>query len=277
MFRARILVALALASVVPCAWASPHAGRHAEPAIVSTGAIVADATDSTVLWKRRADAVRPIASITKLMTALVVLEAGQPLDERIAITTEDARATSKSSSRLAVGTRLTRAQLLQLALMSSENRAAQALARTYPGGLPAALAAMRRKAAALGMTRTRFEDPTGLSPGNVATPAELIRLVRAASAEPLIREYSTARSMVVSVGRRPLEFRNSDRLAHDPSWNLAVSKTGYIQEAGRCLVLETVVADRPYVIVLLDSRRRVADARVVRQWLERRLAAANVP
>jgi D-alanyl-D-alanine endopeptidase (penicillin-binding protein 7) len=263
-----------------------HAVRHAVAtvdgplALRSRAALVVDTTAGTVLYQRAEDSVRPIASITKLMTALVVLEAGQPLDEELTIGEEEADATRRSVSRLTVGTRLTRAELLNLALMASENRAAYALARHYPGGLAACMKAMHAKASALGMTQTRFVEPTGLSSDNVSTSADLTKLVRAAAAQPLIKEYSTAPSLVVRVRGRPTEFRNTDRLVHDPTWDLVVQKTGYIEEAGRCLVLQTVVAGREFVIVLLDSvgqATRFADARRIRRWLEHQAATHAVP
>jgi D-alanyl-D-alanine endopeptidase (penicillin-binding protein 7) len=214
--------------------------------------------------------VLPIASITKLMTALVVVEAGQPLDAEITITMEDADGTAKSTSRLPVGTTLTRAELLQLALMASENRAAYALCRNYPGGYPHCIAAMRYKAVTLGMTRTSFLEPTGLSSNNVSTSEDLTRLVRAAAAVPLIQKYSTAPSLVVPVRGRLVEFRNTDRLVLDPEFGVRVSKTGFINEAGRCLVLQVELSGRPFVIVLLNARgpaARTADARTLRRWL----------
>jgi D-alanyl-D-alanine endopeptidase (penicillin-binding protein 7) len=250
------------------------------PKLYSRAALVFDPTAEEILYGRRSDAVLPIASITKLMTALVVVEAGQPLDAEITITSEDADATAKSTSRLPVGTTLTRAELLQLALMASENRAAHALCRAYPGGYPHCIAAMRYKAVTLGMTRTSFLEPTGLSSNNVSTSEDLSRLVRAAAAVPLIQKYSTAPSLVVPVRGRLVEFRNTDRLVLDPDFGVRVSKTGFINEAGRCLVLQVELSGRPFVIVLLNARgpaARTADARTLRRWLETKFPAEPAP
>jgi D-alanyl-D-alanine endopeptidase (penicillin-binding protein 7) len=283
----RLLGAFALvacAATLPAAADARTRHHHVRPAVERVGelslnsraAVVVDSDADRMLYGRAEHDVRPIASITKLMTAIVVLEAGQPLDAQIAITTEEADATARSTSRLPVGTTLTRDELLHLALMASENRAAYALARNYPGGYAACIAAMRRKAAELGMTSTQFLEPTGLSSNNVSTSADLARLVRAAAAFPLIQEYSTSPSLIVQVRNRRMEFRNTDRLVHDPGWDLVVQKTGYISEAGRCLVLQTVVAGRTFVIVLLDAAgqaARIADAKRVRRWLEHHLAS----
>lgn len=248
---------------------SPRAPAH-DPQLKSRAAVVIDARTNEVLYRRGTDTPRPIASITKLMTALVVREAKQPLDEVLTIGPEDVRATKKSTSRLPVGTRLTRAEFLQLALMASDNRAANVLGRNYPGGRAAFVNAMRREAHRLGMTQTRFVEPTGLSSDNVSTTTDLARLVRAASHDPLIRRMSTSPELTVSVRGRAMAFRNTDLLVRDPSWDISVSKTGYIQEAGRCLVLEAMLDGRPVVMVLLDSpgtSSRFADARRVRRWL----------
>jgi D-alanyl-D-alanine endopeptidase (penicillin-binding protein 7) len=239
--------------------------------------LVMDEATSSVLLARNAGKPAPIASITKLMTALVVLEGGQPLDEGIAITAADSE--PGGGSRLAVGARLTRGELLHLALMSSENRAAHALGRSYPGGVPAFVAAMNRKAVALGMRHTRFVDPTGLSSRNVASPEDLVRLVNAAGRNATISDYSTDVAQTVHVGRQALEFRNTNTLVRDPSWDILVQKTGYIAAAGRCLVLKANVDGRALVIVLLDSfgkYSRFADARRVRKWLQAQAVPAVV-
>jgi serine-type D-Ala-D-Ala endopeptidase (penicillin-binding protein 7) len=246
------------------------------PRLYSRAAVVFDPAVGRVIYDRRSDAVLPIASITKLMTALVVVEAGQPLYDEVTITREEAEATSRSTSRLPVGASLTRAELLQLALMSSENRAAYALCRSYPGGYGQCIAAMRRKAAELGMVNTRFTEPTGLSSENVSSPQDLAKLVRAAGRVPLIQEYSTAPSLIVPLRGAPVEFRNTDRLVLDPSFGVRVSKTGFINEAGRCLVLQVELASRPFVIVLLNAEgpaARTADARALRRWLETKYTA----
>jgi serine-type D-Ala-D-Ala endopeptidase (penicillin-binding protein 7) len=243
----------------------------ADPALRSSAALVLDTTHSSVLYSRHADVALPIASITKLMTALVVTDAAQPLDEMLEVSADDRSLTRASFSRLAPGTRLSRGDLMHLALMASENRAAHALARTYPGGVDACVSAMNAKARELGMTSTRFVEPTGLSDENVASPEDLSKLVIAAAAVPAIREYSTDGDYAVTVGRHEVRFRNTDSLVSKPDWNIVVQKTGYIHEAGRCLVMQTVIQDRTVVIVLLNSfgkRTRVADARRVRRWVE---------
>jgi len=247
-----------------------------EPALKSRSFLVIDETDSSVLLSKRADEAKPIASITKLMTSLVVSEANPNWDELIEITPEDGLGAKTVSSRLNPGTYLSRADLMHLALMASENRAAHALARAYPGGLEACIRAMNAKAQALGMTHTHFEDPTGLSSDNVASSQDLAKLVLAASAVPIIREYSTDQRYSVKVGRRSLEFHNTDALVRNPAWNIVVQKTGYIEEAGRCLVMQTVMAGRSVIIVLLDSTgkyTRVADAQRIRKWLETHILA----
>jgi serine-type D-Ala-D-Ala endopeptidase (penicillin-binding protein 7) len=243
----------------------------AEPVLRSSAALVLDTTHSSVLYSRRSDVAMPIASITKLMTALVVMDAGQPLDEVLVVSAEDRSSGKGSVSRLEPGTRLSRADLMHLALMASENRAAHALARNYPGGLPACVLAMNAKARELGMTNAHFVEPTGLSDENVASPADLSKLVMAAAQVPAIREFSTDAEHEVQVGPRVLHYRNTDSLVTKPDWNIVVQKTGYISEAGRCLVMQTVIEDRTVVIVLLNSfgkRTRVADARRVRRWVE---------
>jgi serine-type D-Ala-D-Ala endopeptidase (penicillin-binding protein 7) len=242
----------------------------------SSAALVLDTTHSAVLYSRHSDVAMPIASITKLMTALVVMDAGQPLDEVLTLSDEDRSLGKGSASRLAPGTHLTRGDLMHLALMSSENRAAHALGRNYPGGVAACVIAMNAKARELGMSSARFVEPTGLSDENVASPEDLSKLVIAAAAVPAIREYSTDSDYVVQVGRRPLQFRNTDSLVSKSDWNIVVQKTGYIAEAGRCLVMQTVIDARTVVIVLLNSygkRTRVADARRIRRWMETTLAA----
>ena len=247
-----------------------------EPALRSSAALVVDESTAAVIFSKHADVVTPIASITKLMTALVVLEANQPLDQTIEITGDDQRLGKPNVSRLTVGTELSRGDLLHLALMSSENRAANALGRNYPGGIGACVAAMNAKARALGMTTARFVEPTGLSSDNVASPEDLSKLVIAASQNTAIQTYSTDSRYMVPVGRRMLEFRNTDSLVSNPSWNIIVQKTGYIAEAGKCLVMKAIIEGRAVVIVLLDSvgkQSRVADARRIKKWMEAHLSA----
>ena len=245
--------------------------KPALPDVRSQAYYVVDGADSSVLASRHENTPAPIASITKLMTALVILEAGQPMDEQVTITAADVLGTAGSGSRLAQGARLSRADLLRLALMSSENRAAYALCRTYPKGLTACVHAMNVKAAQLGMKAAHFVEPTGLSKLNVASPCDLAKLVLAAGSEPTIREYSTDAAHTVNVGRYALQFRNTNSLVEKPDWQVDVQKTGYISEAGRCLVMQTVIDGRQVVIVLLNSfgkLTRIADAKRIRTWLE---------
>ena len=249
-----------------------------DPALRSSAALVLDISNSSVLYSRHSDVALPIASITKLMTALVVTEAGQPLDEMLTVTADDRSSGRGSASRLAPGTQLSRGDLMHLALMASENRAAHALGRTYPGGIAACVIAMNAKARELGMTSSHFIEPTGLSDENVASPEDLSKLVMAAAKVAAIREYSTDSDYQVQVGRRLVQYRNTDSLVSKPDWNIVVQKTGYIHEAGRCLVMQTVIDDRPVVIVLLNSfgkRTRVADARRIRRWVEATMVARD--
>ncbi len=240
-------------------------------------ALVIDQSSSETLFEKNAHVALPIASITKLMTSLVVVEANQNLDEILTVTEEDVDRKRYSHSRLRIGSQLSRANMLHIALMSSENRAAAALGRHYPGGLPAFIAAMNAKAAELGMTNSRFADPTGLSSANVSSARDLARLVVAAYQHPLIREYSTDSHYVVEPGGPTLEYRNSNGLIENPEWAIGLQKTGYIAEAGRCLVMQVSVAGRPVVMVFLDSKTkqsRLADADRIRKWLENRAASA---
>jgi len=242
-----------------------------EPVLRSSAALVLDTSNSSVLYSRRAAIAMPIASITKLMTALVVMDAGQPLDETLTVSPDDHSVGKPIVSRLTIGTQLSRADLMHLALMASENRAAHTLGSNYPGGLAACVAAMNAKARELGMANARFVEPTGLSDENVASPEDLSKLVMAVAKVPAIREFSTDGDYVVQVGRRLVQFHNTDSLVNNADWNIVVQKTGYISRAGRCLVMQTVIDDRTLVIVLLNSfgkRTRVADARRVRRWVE---------
>jgi D-alanyl-D-alanine endopeptidase (penicillin-binding protein 7) len=258
---------------------APAHGRKVprdEPDLRSNSVFILDATHSSILYSRHADVAMPIASITKLMTALVVLQARQSLDESIEITREDIPTGKGAYSRLIPGTKLSRGDLLHLALMSSENRAAHALGRHSPGGVAAFVQAMNAQAVGLGMTHTRFVDPAGLSSENVASPEDLAKLVMAASQNALIREYSTDKGYAVRAGRRMLDFRNTDSLVSNPTWNIIVQKTGYISEAGKCLVMQAIIEGRSIVIVLLDSfgkYTRVADAKRIKKWMEWRLSA----
>lgn len=267
------LLAIPASLIAALCWSQPlPAGK---PQIKSASVLVVDESDATVLYAKQSQKVMPVASITKLMTALVVLEGKQPLEEMVTILPADRERTKASASRLAVGSKLTRGELLHLALMSSENRAAQAVARAYPGGLSAFIKAMNARAKALGMKNSRFVDPTGLSSGNVATASDLVKLVVASSHQPLIEEYSTSERLTVPVGRQLLEFRNTNSLTSKEDWDISVQKTGYTQDAGQCLVMKASIQDRPTVIVLLNSfgkLTRVADARRIRRWME---AGAN--
>jgi D-alanyl-D-alanine endopeptidase (penicillin-binding protein 7) len=248
-----------------------HVTVSPRPDVRSQAYYILDGTNSAVLASRHENTPAPIASITKLMTALVVLEANQPMDEELTLTAADVRGTAGSGSRLWQGARMTRADLLRLALMSSENRAAHALCRAYPGGLTACVRAMNTKAAELGMKTAHFIEPTGLSKLNVASPRDLARLVLAAGEVPTIGEYSTDPEHTVYVGRQALQFRNTNSLVEKPDWQVGVQKTGYISEAGRCLVMQTVIDGRQVVIVLLNSfgrLTRIADAKRIRTWLE---------
>jgi D-alanyl-D-alanine endopeptidase (penicillin-binding protein 7) len=241
------------------------------PKLKSSSVLILDQSDSSVLYSRNSDVAAPIASITKLMTALVVLDARQPMDEPLEITQAETELPKTNVSRLTVGTVLTRGDLMHLALMASENRAAHALGTYYPGGVPALVRAMNAKARALGMTHAHFDDPTGLSSENIASPEDLSKLVVAASRNATIREYSTDKSYTVRVHRHLVEFHNTDNLVANPTWNIIVQKTGYISEAGKCLVMEAVIEGRNVVIVLLDSLgkyTRVADAKRVKSWME---------
>jgi D-alanyl-D-alanine endopeptidase (penicillin-binding protein 7) len=237
----------------------------------SNSVLIIDQSDSSVLYSRHPDVAMPIASITKLMTALVVLDAKQPLDELIRITDADRDMPKGGFSRLTVGATLTRGDLMHLALMSSENRAAHALGNNYPGGMPAMVAAMNAKAEELGMASSHFVDPTGLSSQNVASPEDLTKLVIAASHNSSIREYSTDTHYAVKIRRHMVQFHNTDNLVANPTWNIVVQKTGYIAEAGKCLVMAAVIEGRSVVIVLLDSLgkyTRVADAKRIKTWME---------
>ncbi|MFM8677860.1 MAG: serine hydrolase [Burkholderiaceae bacterium] len=242
----------------------------ADLSLNSSAVMVMDQASGEVLLEKNADAALPIASITKVMTAMVVLDAGQPLDESIVIAREDTQLEKYSASRLKVGASFTRGELLHLALMSSENRAANALGRSYPGGLPAFVIAMNDKARALGMTSSTFVEPTGLSSGNVASPRDLAVLVNAAHHIPLIRDYSTDRDAVVRVGGRQQQFKNTNALTRDDNWDIGLSKTGFIRDAGKCLVMQARLDQRDVIIVLLDaegSAKRLADAELIRRWL----------
>lgn len=237
----------------------------------SNAALVLDPSNSEVLFAKNSNTVLPIASITKLMTALVVVESHQDMAEVLAVTEEDIDRLKNTSSRLRIGSKLTRANMLHIALMSSENRAASALGRHYPGGVNAFVAAMNAKAKALGMTDTQYVEPTGLSSLNVSSARDLAKLVMEAQQHPIIREYSTNREYEVDPGGPVLQYKNSNRLITNPEWEIGLQKTGYISEAGRCLVMQAMIEGRSIVMVFLDGKgklSRVSDAGRIRKWLK---------
>lgn len=243
------------------------------PALFSSAALVVNAQSGERIYEKNSQSLAPIASITKLMTAIVTLDMHLPLDEQITITDADVDTLKNSSSRLMVGTTLTRGEVMHLALMASENRAAHALARTAPGGVEGFVARMNRTAQGLGMLHTRFEDPTGLTSANVSTAQDLIRLVQAAHQYPEIRSYSTSDSysFVSTLNGREYNFHNTNPLVKNDAWQIGVSKTGYINEAGKCLVMQATINQTPVVIVLLDSAgklTRIGDAQRIKKWLE---------
>lgn len=241
--------------------------------LASAKALILNQETGEVLYAKSTDLPTPIASVTKLMTAMVVLDARQPMDEMITVTSADVDTLKRTSSRLPVGATLSRAEMLQLALMSSENRAASALGHAYPGGYQAFISAMNIKAMMLGMTRSQFVDATGLNSNNVSTAEDLAKMVSAAYEYPEIRHVSTAASYAVEMNgmRRPAEFRNTNILVRNGEWNIGLSKTGFINEAGRCLVMQALIAGQPLIIVLLDSAgkyTRIGDANRIRKWIE---------
>ena len=250
------------------------AGLHAanDPLdLRSSVALVIDQDTNEVLLRKNDQAVLPIASLTKLMTGLVISDANLLMSEMITITQDDVDTEKGSSSRLAVGSVLSRGDLLHLALMSSENRAAHALGRTFPGGLDAFVSRMNARAQMLGMRDTRYVEPTGLSSRNQSSAQDLATLVAAAYKEPMLRELSTSPGREIEVGRRVLQYNNTNRLVKSPSWDIGLQKTGYISEAGQCLVMQAQVAGRKLIMVFLDSAgklSRIADAERVRRWIE---------
>ena len=274
----RMLVCAGLSLGLACAAYPGHAGarRGAAPSahklsLRSAAAIILDQETGEILYGKNSSTVTPIASITKLMTAMVVLDAGLDLNETITISGEDMDWLRGTRSRLKPGASLSRDELLRVALMASENRAAAALGRTYPGGVEAFKRAMNHKAQMLGMNDSRFDDATGLSSGNVASAEDLVKMVRAAHGYELIRSYTTQTGHEVHVAGRPLAYRNTNRLVANGAWNIGLSKTGFTNDAGRCLVLQAKLAERQVIIVLLDSwgkLSRIGDANRIRAWLE---------
>jgi len=271
---------VAAAGAASAAMPPPAASARAEAAALrSSTAYVQDLETSTVIFAKNENVVRPIASISKLMTAVVVVDANLPMDEMLEITDDDVDELKHTTSRLRVGTKLSRGDMLHLALMSSENRAANALGRHYPGGLSAFVAAMNAKAQSLGMTSTRFIEPTGLSSNNVSSPHDLARLLRAASQRPLIHRYSTDTEYEVEINNRTQTFRNTNLLVRKPDWDIKVSKTGYINEAGECLVMLARINGRDLAIVLLDSQgklSRIGDAVRIRRIVQSEVAMASI-
>ena len=240
-------------------------------ALRSSVALVVDQDTKEVLFSKNESAVLPIASITKLMTGLLVSEARLSMDEMITISQEDVDTEKGSSSRLRVGTELTRGELLHLALMASENRAAHALGRTYPGGMATFVGLMNARARMLGMNDTRYVEPTGLSSRNQSSARDLATLVNFAYGDPVLRELSTSTGYQVEVGHRTLQYNNTNRLVKNPAWDIGLQKTGYISEAGQCLVMQAKVAGRKLIMVFLDSAgklSRIADAERVKRWIE---------
>ena len=266
---------IALLALLPAtlAIAQPKLPDPKRLQLESTQAVVYDAQTGKVLYAKNPNNTAPIASITKLMTAMVVLDGKQPMDEMLSISKEDIDHLKGTYSRLRIGTRQSRKEMLRLALMSSENRAASALGRHYPGGRTAFIAAMNRKAAELKMRHTHFADTTGLSSGNVSSAGDLVLMTQTASRYSLISEFSTTAQRTVSFPqpRDSLEFVNTNRLVRGGSWDIELSKTGYTSEAGRCLVMKTRVGNRPLVMVLLNSQGRLTplgDANRIKRWLE---------
>jgi len=251
--------------------------RHGDPILKSSGVLVLDPVTGHTLYEKNADQAAPIASITKLMTAMVVLDAKLPLEEVVQINNEDIDLIKNTRSRLPIGSHFRRDDLLRLALMASDNRAASALGRNYPGGILAFVDAMNAKAKQLKLTATHFVDSSGLAPGNVSSPADLGKLVAAASQYEIISEYSTTGAVNVQLpdSKRKLSFVNTNVLVRASDWKIGLSKTGYISEAGKCLVMQAIIANQPVVIVLLDSwgrLTRIGDANRIRRWLEKNAA-----
>lgn len=275
-----VVARAAAASVATAAVARPSMGEKLglrggdDPLDLSSSvALVVDQETHEVLLRKNENAVLPIASLTKLMTGLVVVDAKLSMDEMITITEADVDTLKGSRSRLAVGTTLSRGEMMHLALMSSENRAANALGRTFPGGLSTFVTLMNAKAGELGMNDTRYVEPTGLSSDNRSSAKDLATLAAAAYDRPVLRDLSTSPSHQVDVGRRTVQFNNSNRLVHSPEWTIGLQKTGYISEAGRCLVMQANVAGRQVIMVFLDAAgkaARVGDAERVRRWVEQR-------
>lgn len=268
IFRNTLLILIGISTMILPASLVLAAGKG--PAIKSSTAIVLDQKSGAVLYEKNANDVVPIASITKLMTAMVLLDSRPNLRKVISITKEDIDNLRHSKSRLPVGTSLSIQEMLRLALMSSENRAASALSRNYPGGKASFVKAMNRKAQALGLRKTHFRDATGLYKDNVSSARDLVKLVAAAARYPLVRKMTTTASHQQKIGRKMVKFNNTNILTKNPKWRIGVSKTGFINESGKCLVMQTWMNNRPTIIVLLDSWGRltpVGDSNRIKQWI----------
>jgi D-alanyl-D-alanine endopeptidase (penicillin-binding protein 7) len=257
-------------AILAASCAAQYAFASPLPKLNSTHAVVFDATNQEVLLDKNGKEPAPIASITKVMTAMVALDAKPDLSETLRVSGQDVDTVKHSSSRVAVGTELSRQDALHLALMSSENRAAHALSRHYPGGHEAFIQAMNEKARKLGMTSTRLEDPTGLSPENQASARDLVRLVLAAERYEPITQFTTSTNHALPVGHRTLSYKNSNPLVGKENWNIELSKTGYTREAGRCIVMKMAAAGKQLVVVLLGSQSssaRLADIQTIKRWV----------
>ena len=268
MKKALSFAGLLLACLMSVAQAAPQTQE-----LASGSALLVDLKTNQVLYSSNPDLQVPIASVTKLMTAMVVLDAKQPLDQQLDIVIKDVAEMRGVYSRVRLGSQLSRRDMLLLTLMSSENRAAASLAHHYPGGVPAFVAAMNAKAQALGMTRTRYREPTGLSEKNVSTANDLVKLIRAAGQFPLIGQFSSTREHVQQFAkpRYSLGFRNTNSLVHKDNWSIQLTKTGFTNAAGRCLVMATTIANRPVAFVVLGAFGKythMADANRLKRWLE---------
>jgi D-alanyl-D-alanine endopeptidase (penicillin-binding protein 7) len=261
------------------AGAASVAAAGSMSAVRSNVVLVQDLSSNTILFSRNEETARPIASITKLMTAIVIVDANQSMSDIVEVTNSDVDTVKHSRSRLPVGTKLSRGDMMHLALMSSENRAANALGRNYPGGMTAFVAAMNSKAKQLGMTQSRFVEPTGLSSENVSSPRDLVKLLQASASRPAIRQYTTDDQHEVRSSGHATLFRNTNMLVMNPTWDIKVSKTGYINEAGQCLVMVARINNRDMAIVLLNADgkgTRVGDAVKIKQWVQQTQVIAGI-
>lgn len=263
-----LIAAFTLIILVSTVFSVNAAGKSLS--LKSSAALIMDQETGMILYEKKSQNVMPIASITKLMTAMVLLDSKPNLNKPITITKQDIDTLRHSRSRLPVGTTLTIGEMLRLALMSSDNRAASALSRSYPGGKSAFVNAMNRKAQSLGLKNTRFRDPTGLYTENKSTARELARLVAAATKYPLIRTLTTTESHTQKVGKQTLVYNNTNALTKNPNWNIGLSKTGFINESGKCLVMQAWINNRPTIIVLLNSWGQltpVGDSNRIKDWM----------